>query len=124
MSNGLVSDCFTFADDASIFRQYQRGSEIQTINTLENDLLLLSRWADEWKMKFNYAKTNLANFTKLHNYSFNFSLKFGNTMVFLFLVLNISAFTLGLIYHGSTTLIISSIKVAKLLGYLKETVQF
>ena len=49
--NGLKSNAKLFADDTSLFTTVKDKNE--SANTLNNDLLLISKWAYNWKMVFH-----------------------------------------------------------------------
>ena len=51
LPNGLKSNAKLFADDTSLFTIVKDKNE--SANTLNNDLLLISKWAYNWKMVFN-----------------------------------------------------------------------
>ena len=51
LPNGLKSNAKLFADDTSLFTIVKDKNESN--NTLNNDLLLISKWAYNWKMVFN-----------------------------------------------------------------------
>jgi len=59
----LDSLCLFFADDSSMLQQYLPGNELSVSNIINNDLLKATQWADFWKMKFNFDKTTVVNFT-------------------------------------------------------------
>ena len=51
MPNELKSNLKLFADDTSLFTIVKDKNE--SANTLNNDLMLISKWAYNWKMLFN-----------------------------------------------------------------------
>ena len=51
LPNELKSSVKLFADDISLFTIVKDKNE--SANTLNNDLLLISKWAYNWKMLFN-----------------------------------------------------------------------
>ena len=51
LPNELKSSVKLFADDTSLFTIVKDKNE--SANTLNNDLLLISKWAYNWKMLFN-----------------------------------------------------------------------
>ena len=51
MPNELKSNVKLFADDISLFTIVKDKNE--STNTLNNDLMLISKWAYNWKMLFN-----------------------------------------------------------------------
>ena len=51
LPNGLRSNAKLFADDTSLFTVVRDKNE--SANILDNDLLLISKWAYNWKMLFN-----------------------------------------------------------------------
>ena len=58
LPNELKSNVKLFADDASLFTIVKDINESASI--LNNDLLLISKWAFNWKMLFNPDPTKLA----------------------------------------------------------------
>ena len=51
LPNELKSNVKLFADDRSLFTIVKDKNE--SANTLNNDLMLISKWAYNWKMPFN-----------------------------------------------------------------------
>ena len=51
LPNGLKSNAKLFADDTSLFAIVKDKNE--SADVLNNDLLLISEWAYDWKMLFN-----------------------------------------------------------------------
>ena len=51
LPNELKSNVKLFADDRSLFTIVKDKNE--SANTLNNDLMLISKWAYNWKMLFN-----------------------------------------------------------------------
>ena len=51
LPNELKSNVKLFADDISLFTIFKDKNE--SANTLNNDLMLISKWAYKWKMVFN-----------------------------------------------------------------------
>ena len=58
LPNGLKSNAKLFADDTSLFTLIKDKNESTRI--LNNDLLLISKWAYNWKMLFNPDPTKPA----------------------------------------------------------------
>ena len=58
LPNGLKSNAKSFADDTSLFTSVKDKNESTSI--LNNDLLLISKWAYNWKMLFNPDPTKPA----------------------------------------------------------------
>ena len=51
LPNGLKSNAKLFTDDTCLFTIVNDKNE--STNVLDNDLLLISKWAYDWKMLFN-----------------------------------------------------------------------
>ena len=82
LTDNLKSDSFLFADDSLLLHTYKIGAEKTAIETINNDLNVVQKWAIKLKMKFNYTKTNLINFTKVRNYdNTNFSVSFDSNIM-------------------------------------------
>ena len=57
LSNEIKSNTF-YADDTSLFTLVKDKNE--SANNLNNDLLLISKWAYNWKMHLNPGPSKLA----------------------------------------------------------------
>jgi len=57
----VSSDMSLFADDTSLARAYSDPREAEGF--LNNDLHIISRWAQKWMVEFNFSKTVFINFS-------------------------------------------------------------
>ena len=79
LAEGLLSDPFLYADDATLALQYKSTSLAEVL--LNYDLVKLQTWADNWKMKFNYSKTKLINYSLRSFVEPSLSLNFGGCII-------------------------------------------
>ena len=63
LPNFLISLCKIFADDTHIFSEVFDKDNSQ--GDLNNDLSIMSKWAFQWKMKFNLEPNKVVKFLLL-----------------------------------------------------------
>ena len=59
ITNGIKSDVLLFADDIKLGRSIKAAEDIIY---LQEDLLYLEQWSDEWELKFNIDKCKVMSF--------------------------------------------------------------
>ena len=70
---------FIFADDTTLAKTYK--SVIEAESCLNNDLKIISQWAENWMVKFNFQKTVLVNFSLKTKYSNTPQIDFNGTPI-------------------------------------------
>ncbi len=67
ISDNISSEVFIFADDTSLMRKITNVDS--DFDILNQDLLALSEWADQWRVTFNASKTEYMIFSLKHTVS-------------------------------------------------------
>ena len=65
LPNGLKSKCKLFADDTSLFSVVHDIST--SANEINNELMLISNWAFQWKMSYNPDSSKQAERNRRNN---------------------------------------------------------
>ena len=66
ITEGISSQMKLFADDCLIYKVIHSSTDHQT---LQQDLTILSKWADKWQMAFNISKCKIMQISNHHNKS-------------------------------------------------------
>ena len=56
MTTGLLSDVHQYADDTSLLITV--NDPLSALHIINHDLVILQKWADQWRVTFNPSKTN------------------------------------------------------------------
>ena len=78
--DGLESDSFLFADDASLFKRLDKNNQ-QTADALNRDLEKIYTWCQKWLVKINVSKTKSMLFSRKRQASAEIPLYLNNRII-------------------------------------------